>query len=241
MSNHSRCVPKKPLIGILMLETTFPRIRGDIGNPETFSFPILYQTVKGASPHKVVLEADAGLVADFIDAGQALVGMGIKALTTSCGFLALFHRQLLNALPVPVFTSSLLQVHLAGSLIRSDQKIGIVTAHKNALTDAHLAGVGIQNYPLAIVGMENSKAFSDVFIGGKATLDERICQREMLSAANQLMHTHSDVGAIVLECTNMPPYADKIRQATGLPVFDAVTMVNYAHSLLSHSSSPFQR
>jgi hypothetical protein len=233
MSNNFRCSPQKPRIGILMLETTFPRILGDIGHPETFSFPVMYQTVHGASPQKVVIEADAGLIDGFIDAGQALVKKGIKAITTSCGFLALFHRQLINTLPVPVFTSPLLQAHLAGSVISSNQKIGIITAHKKALTDAHLAGVGIQNYPLAIVGMENAKEFSAVFIGGKATLDERKCQREMLSAANQLVQLYPDVGAIVLECTNMPPYADKVRRATGLPVFDAVTMVNYVHSLLT--------
>ncbi len=233
MSNHSQCSPEKPVIGILMLETTFPRIRGDIGNPQTFPFPVLYQTVDGASPQKIVIEADAGLIDGFIDAGLSLVEKGVKAITTSCGFLALFHRELINALPVPVFTSSLLQVHLANSVIRSDQKIGIITANKKSLTDEHLAGVGIQNYPLAIVGMEDAREFSAVFIGGKASLDERVCQNEMLSAANQLMRVHPDIGAIVLECTNMPPYADKVRQATGLPVFDVVTMVNHVHSLVT--------
>ena len=233
MSNHSQCSPEKPVIGILMLETTFPRIRGDIGNPQTFPFPVLYQTVDGASPQKIVIEADAGLIDGFIDAGLSLVEKGVKAITTSCGFLALFHRELINALPVPVFTSSLLQVHLANSVIRSDQKIGIITANKKSLTDEHLAGVGIQKYPLAIVGMEDAREFSAVFIGGKASLDERACQSEMLSAANQLMRVHPDIGAIVLECTNMPPYADKVRQATGLPVFDVVTMVNYVHSLVT--------
>ena len=233
MSNHSQCSPEKPVIGILMLETTFPRIRGDIGNPQTFPFPVLYQTVDGASPQKIVIEPDAELIDGFIDAGLSLVAKGVKAITTSCGFLALFHRELINALPVPVFTSSLLQVHLANAVIRSDQKIGIITANKKSLTDEHLAGVGIQNYPLAIVGMEDAREFSAVFIGGKASLDERVCQSEMLSAANQLMRVHPDTGAIVLECTNMPPYADKVRQATGLPVFDVVTMVNYVHSLVS--------
>ncbi len=233
MSSHSHRSPKKPVVGILMLETTFPRIRGDIGNPQTFPFPVLYQTVNGASPQRVVIEADAGLIDGFIDSGLSLVEKGVKAVATSCGFLALFHRQLVTALPVPVFTSSLLQVHMANSVIRSGQKIGIITANKKSLTDAHLAGVGIQNYPLAIVGMEDAKEFSAVFIGGKATLDERICQREMLTAANRLMRTHPDVGAIVLECTNMPPYADMVRRATGVPVFDAVTLVNFAHSLLT--------
>ncbi len=94
MSDHSQCSHNKPLIGILMLETKFPRIKGDIGNPDTFSFPVLYQTVNGASPQKVVIDAGAGLIENFIDAGKKLVVRGAKAITTSCGFLALFHRQL---------------------------------------------------------------------------------------------------------------------------------------------------
>ncbi|MGB5620656.1 MAG: aspartate/glutamate racemase family protein, partial [Desulfobacterales bacterium] len=101
-----------------MLETTFPRIIGDIGNPKTFPFPVLYQPVNGASPQRVVIEADAGLIDGFIDSGLSLIEKGVKAIITSCGYLALFHRQLVTALPVPVFTSSLLQVHLAGSVIR---------------------------------------------------------------------------------------------------------------------------
>jgi hypothetical protein len=226
-------IEKKPFIGILMLETTFPRIKGDIGNPDTFSFPVLYQTVHGATPQKIVMDADTGLIKDFTDAGLALASRGVKAIATSCGFLSLFHRQLVDALPVPVFTSSLLQVHLARLVIRSDQKIGILTARRQSLTDAHLAGVGVDNYPLAIIGMEDAKEFSAVFIGGKPTLDESKCRQEMQSAADHLMLAHPDVGAIVLECTNMPPYADTVRQVTGLPVFDAVTMVNHAHSLLT--------
>ncbi len=231
------CDANRPAIGVLMLETTFPRIRGDIGNPGTFSFPVLYQTVRGATPQKVVIEADAGLLEDFIEAGKALAARGVKAITASCGFLALFHRRLVDALPLPVFTSSLLQVHLARSVIRRDRKIGIITAHRPSLTDAHLAGVGIRSHGLAIIGMEDAKEFSEVFIGGKSTLDEIECRREMQSAANRLTRKHPDIGAIVLECTNMPPYADAVRQATGLPVFDAVTMVNYAYSVSAAGKS----
>jgi Asp/Glu/hydantoin racemase len=233
MTDHCTESRENPIIGILMLETTFPRIPGDIGNPETFSFPVLVQTVQGASAQRVVIDADAGLIDSFIDAGVALAARGVKAITTSCGFLALFHRQLVEALPVPVFTSSLLQVPLARTLIRSDQKIGIITARKQSLTFAHFAGVGIQDYPLAIVGMEDAEEFSAVFIQGRQVLDAEKCRCEVQSAAYNLMRAHPQVGAIVLECTNMPPYADTVRKATGLPVFDAVTMVNLAHGTVA--------
>lgn len=233
MSDQAHDSREKPLIGILMLETAFPRIVGDIGNPKTFSFPVLYQTVTGASPRRIVIEADTGLVAAFISEGRALAARGVRAIATSCGFLALFHRELANALPVPVFTSSLLQVHLAQAVIPNDLKVGIITARRRSLTDAHLAGVGIQDYPLVIIGMETAQEFNAVFIEGKPTLDEASCRREMQSAAKLLTRRHPEVGAIVLECTNMPPYADTIRQETGLPVFDAVTMVNQAYAAIA--------
>jgi Asp/Glu/Hydantoin racemase len=231
------CSHESPVIGILMLDTMFPRIPGDIGNPETFSFPVAYETVRGASIRKVVIEGDNGLVAGFIEAGHALAARGVKAITTSCGFMALFHSQLVEALPLPVFTSSLLQVHLAGRVIRGDQKIGIITAREQSLTAAHFAGVGIEDYPVAVVGMEAAEEFTSVFIGGKKTLDEEKIRREMESAALKLITTHPEVGAIVLECTNMPPYADTVRRTTGLPVFDVVTMVNQAYEAVAVGST----
>ena len=161
-----------------------------------------------------------------------MAAKGVQAIATSCGFLALFHRQLANALPVPIFTSSLLQAHLAYALIRKDQKIGIITAHRPSLTDAHLAGVGINKYPLVVVGMEEAREFNAVFIEGKSTLDVQKCRHEMQMATKRLIEKHPDVGAIVLECTNMPPYAGTVRQITGLPVFDVVTMVNHAYSAI---------
>jgi aspartate/glutamate racemase len=223
---------ERPAVGILMLETAFPRIPGDIGNPASFPFPVRYRTVPGASPQNVVLAPDPGLIAGFIAAGQDLVDQGARAIATSCGFLALFHRQLVAALPVPMFTSSLLQVHMAQALIRKGQKVGILTARKPSLTDAHLSALGIQDYPLIIAGMENAPEFSAVFIGGKGELDEDRCRREMQSAARDLKRRHADLGAVVLECTNMPPYAETIREEIGVPVFDAVTLVHYAHQIV---------
>jgi Asp/Glu/hydantoin racemase len=219
-------------IGIIMLDTVFPRIYGDIGNAETFSFPVIYKVVKGASPKRVVFDADPRLLQPFIHAAQELVEKGAKAISTSCGFLAIFHRELVNALDVPVYTSSLLQVHVAQAVIRADQKVGIITARKQSLTQKHLVGVGIQHYPLAIIGMEEAEEFSSVFIEGKPELDVKKCRGEMVEAALNLKTFHPDVGAIVLECTNMPPYTDAIRKAMGLPVFDVVTMLNYAHSTI---------
>src|SRR5579862_4004943 len=97
-------------LGILMLEAKFPRIPGDMGNAGTWPFPVLYRVVRGASPERVVLHAAAGMLDDFLAAAAALVADGAEAITTNCGFLSLFQRELAAHVQVPVATSSLLQV-----------------------------------------------------------------------------------------------------------------------------------
>ena len=99
-------------IGILMLDTRFPRLPGDIGNATTFSYPVMYKIVEQATVDRVVKEADAGLIEPFVRAGMELIQNGARAIVTSCGFMAIFQKELAQALPVPVFTSSLLQVPL---------------------------------------------------------------------------------------------------------------------------------
>ncbi len=225
-----------PAIGIIMLDTVFPRIPGDVGNPATFSFPLLYKVVKGANPTRVVKDADPLLLQLFIDAAGDLEREGVKAIATSCGFLAVFHRELVNAVNVPIFTSSLLQVHSAQAIIKKEQKVGIITASRQSLTRRHFAGVGIQSYPMAVIGMDETEEFAAVFLEGKKTIDVEKCRQEMVSAAEKLVDTYPDVGAIVLECTNMPPYAKDIQQTVGRPVFDVVTMINYAYSVVERNS-----
>ena len=234
--NKSNTATNEPAFGIIMLETVFPRIPGDVGNPHTFSFPVLHQVVKGANPTRVVKDADPLLLQLFIDAAGDLERKGVKAIATSCGFLAVFHRELVHAVNVPVFTSSLLQVHSAQAIIKKGQKVGIITASKQSLTRKHLVGVGIESYPMVIIGMDETEEFAAVFIEGKKTVDVEKCRWEMVSATKKLVASHPDVGAIVLECTNMPPYAKDIQKAAGLPVFDVVTMINYAYTAIVKQS-----
>lgn len=232
MPNKTKSRSVSPFMGIIMLDTRFPRIKGDIGNPDTFGFPVKYQVVNGASPERMVIQADKTMIQPFIAAGRSLIKDGALALATSCGFLALFHWELTQALEVPVFSSSLLQVHLAQTLLKPGQKVGVITARKPSLTQEHLAAVGIENIPMVIQGMEAAKEFTEVFIKGKSTLDESRCREEMEVAARKLVTTHSEVGPIVLECTNMPPYADAVRNVTGQPVFDITTLLNTAWAAL---------
>ena len=102
-------------VGILILDTRFPRPPGDIGNIATWPFPVLYKTVHGASPERVVHRKGEGLLEPFVRAAEELISEGADGITTTCGFLSLFQSELAAAIPVPVVTSSLLQVDLVNT------------------------------------------------------------------------------------------------------------------------------
>ena len=217
-------------LGILMLEARFPRILGDMGNGATWPFPVLYRVVGGASPDKVVLKGAAGLLPDFIAAAQDLVRLGAEAITTNCGFLSLFQRELAAAVGVPVATSSLMQVPWVQATLPPGKRVGLVTVSAGSLTPAHLEGAGV---PLdtPVAGTENGKEFFRVLIKAeKDDMDIDLAERDVVNAALDLVLRHPDVGAIVLECTNMPPYAAAVQAATGLPVHDIYSMITWFHA-----------
>jgi hypothetical protein len=218
-------------MGILMLNTTFPRIPGDIGNATTFSFPVVYKIIEQATAFTVVEQGGKDLLAPFIEGARELAARGVRAITTSCGFLAVFQKELAAAVEAPVFTSSLIQARLIYPMLSPRQKIGIITANAAALGERHFAGAGIADIPKAVIGLERSR-FAEMFFAGSNTLDEIEAEADIVEAAQKLVRDNGDIGAIVLECTNMPPYAAAVHEATGLPVFDVVTLINYVYAAL---------
>jgi hypothetical protein len=217
-------------LGILMLEARFPRIPGDMGNATTWPFPVLYRVVSGATPEKVVLKGATGLLPDFIDAAKDLVRLGAEAITTNCGFLSLFQKEIATSVGVPVATSSLMQVPWVQATLPPGKRVGLVTVSGSTLSPAHLEGVGV---PLdtPLVGTENGKEFFRVLIKAeKDDMDVSQAERDVVEAGKQLVARHPEVGAIVLECTNMPPYAAALQAEVGLPVYDIYSMITWFHA-----------
>ncbi len=214
-------------LGIIMLETRFPRIPGDIGNGLTWPFPVLYRVVPGATPERVVLQGARGLLPDFIAAARELVALGAEAITTSCGFLCIFQKEIAAAVGVPVATSSLLQVPWVEALLPPGQRVGVITASRPSLTPAHFAAAGMApDTPVA--GVEDGKELYRVLVRqDKPELDAMAAEQDMIDAGRALVAAHPEVGAIVLECTNMPPYAAALQAALGLPVHDVVSLASY--------------
>jgi len=223
------------MLGILTLDTTFPRIRGDVGCPETFDFPVKYATVTGADPEHVVhLGSDAALP-HFVRAAQGLVEEGCVGIATTCGFLARWQRDLAAELPVPVLTSSLLALPLVAHMLPAHRKVGIVTYSAAALTPALLEAAGATAYT-PVQGVDPSGYFAHMIRHGGAHLDTAKMSADVVEASRHLVALHQDVGAIVLECANMPPYRDAVVAATELPVFDAATLFTWFHRAIAGSS-----
>ncbi len=217
-------------IGILMLDTRFPRPVGDIGNALSFPFPVRYKKIKCASPQKIVREADVSLLDPFIKGAQQLEKEGVKAITTSCGFLAMFQKEMAASVNIPVFTSSLIQVPFLYNLMGKKGRVGILTASSTSLTEKHFRGVGMEDIPVAIAGMDDMEEFTGVFLGNKTDLNVKKCEKELVTKALQLINENPDVNMIILECTNMSPYRKRIQKATQKPVFDIITLVKYVYS-----------
>lgn len=218
-------------LGILMLDTRFPRPPGDVGNALTWPFPTQYRIVKGADTSRIMgAEPDPTLLEPFLEGARELEAHGVRAITTSCGFLAIFHRELAAAVSVPVVTSSLLQVPLVSRLLRPDQKVAVLTEQPH-LTERHFQGVGwsASEIPVVFTSLAPDAVFPTVFIGNNLESDTEVLEREMVELAQRTAREHPEVGALVLECTNFVPYSQAMRRATGLPVYDLYTLVTQTY------------
>lgn len=213
-------------VGILMLETRFPRVPGDIGNAGTWPFPVLYRVVRGASPDRVVRHRAEGLLADFIEAGRELVAQGADGLTTNCGFLSLFQAELAAAVQVPVATSSLMQAPLIQCLLPPDRRVGILTISAESLSPDHLAAAGVDPQT-PVVGTESGREFTRAILDDEARLDVELARLDHLDAGRRLLAEHPEVGAILMECTNMVPYAPLLRQELGVPIYSIYSFVQW--------------
>ena len=219
-------VPK----GLLQLET----LVGNSTNPASYAYPVRLKPVRGANAKTILEQPDAAVLQTMIAGAQAMAADGIQAITTSCGFNAIFQRELAAAVSVPVFTSSLLQVPWVHRMLGFRGDIAILTASAAALRPDHLRAVGIDDDEgLRIFGLDACEEWQRIFSSpGEAVALDKI-EQEVLATAAAAMTAHSGIRAFVLECTDLPPFSKAIRQHTRLPVFDFITLTNFVRAGLA--------
>jgi hypothetical protein len=219
-------------LGIMLLDARFPRPPGDIAYAETFDFPVLYRVVPQATPERVVNDAARGLVDAFCGTARQLEADGVRAICTSCGFLALHQAVLAASVTVPVFSSSLLQIPTILRALAPTATVGVLTISRQSLTPAHFTAVGVDaegQQRLVIAGLEEADALYRPIVENRGPLLVERAEAQVVDAARSLVAGHPELGALVLECTNLPPYASAIQAATGLPVWDAISLVRWVY------------
>lgn len=223
-------------IGVLCLDSRFPKPCGHVRNPTTFSFPTIEHVIEGVDVDRLLHHRTPELLTPFIDAARALERSGVEAITGSCGFLAIYQREIAAEVRIPVLLSSLLQVPLLQIMYHSKVRIGVLTADRQALTSAHLEGAGItRDDRLFLQGMEQQAHFRELILQGRChDMDTRRLEDEIIQTARQLMAQHQ-IEVLVLECTDLSPFAHAIQRALAIPVFDINTLVEMTQSGLWRS------
>jgi hypothetical protein len=209
-----------PVLGLLALDTRFPRPPGDLGRGDAWGVPVLRRVVARAAASAIVRPAGEtdldAVLPPFVQAARELAAAGVRAITTSCGFLVLAQQHLQDAVPVPVVTSSLL---LLPRCLQRERRVGVLTIDGRSLGPAHLLAAGVPRerlHDVVVQGVAPDGHFATSILGDRATLDVARASGEVVAAADVLRQRDAGLGTIVLECTNMPPYRQAIEAATGL-------------------------
>jgi hypothetical protein len=217
-------------IGILQLDCSLPFIPGDVDNASTYRYPVLYKVVPGLST-AACLKGAPDLAAAAVEAARALEAQGVRAISSDCGFMLQFQDAVREAVRVPVLMSSLLQLPLIAGSLAASRAIAIVTANSENLTPDFLSrnGIRVPN-KLVILGLQHEPEFKSAVLEEKGSIDAALVETEILKVMRRAKETHPNLGAVLLECSMLPPYARALQQELALPVFDFVTMIDILYA-----------
>jgi Asp/Glu/hydantoin racemase len=216
-------------IGIILLNVGYPIVPGNVANATTFDYPVRYvKALKADSPRLHSL--DPSLIEDLVEAGVELERDGVRAIICSCGYFGYWQKELVERLNVPVYSSSLMQIPLIKAGLGKDRKIGVLCAVERTFTPELLSRCGVDDPSVCIVKcMEDAPEFSAI-PRDRSYMNNAVARREFVQAARELVTEYPQIGAILLECSDMPPYAQAIQEAVNLPVYDFTTMIDWVCS-----------
>ncbi len=219
-------------IGIIYIDDVYyPMMPGNIVNGYTFDFPVRLKAVEGLSIPSL-FQAENQVGEQVLKACKELQKEGVRAISAACGFFGNYQEMVAEQMDIPVAISSLIQLPWIAALLRRDEKIGVLTADKSSLTDRLLDNCGVSETlknRLEIKDLCYEKEFSCI-IQGRGEFDNGEVEKEVVAKALEIIKENEGVGAILLECSDMPPYAHAVQAATRLPVFDFTTLIRWLHT-----------
>lgn len=216
-------------IGIVVLDLWYPYMPGNVANASTFNFPVTYRILRGTTIPQI-LSADPSLKDMIIEEGKELQRQGARALIGACGYFGNYQKDVAAALDIPVFLSSLLQVPIIKRGLKPQEKVGIICASASSLTPKVLSQNGVGDLSeVVITGAEDLSEFRNI-LDCAGHFDNYKLEQQLAGLAREFVTRNPDIGAILLECSDMPPYAWAIQNAVRLPVFDFITLINWVQS-----------
>ncbi|MCK4222566.1 MAG: aspartate/glutamate racemase family protein [Dehalococcoidia bacterium] len=216
-------------IGIVVLDLWYPYMPGNVANASTFNFPVTYKVLKGSTGPQIT-SADPALLDMIVEEGKELERQGARALIGACGYFANYQKDAAAALDIPVFLSSILQVPVIRRGLKPNQKVGIICAVAPALTPKLLSQCGVDNLSeVVIAGAQDLSEFRNI-IDCTGHFDSYKLEQQLVGLAKEFVTKNPDIGALLLECSDMPPYAWAIQNAIKLPVFDFITLINWVQN-----------
>ncbi|MGM0213713.1 aspartate/glutamate racemase family protein [Enterococcus sp. AZ109] len=214
-------------IGIIAVDLKYPKLPGNVANATTFSFPVLYEVV--AFEIEQLFAGAAEIEAQIVAAARKLEKAGVRAIVGACGYFGHFQQVVADSVDIPVFLSSISQVPLIKLSLKKSQKILTLVASGEDVTSEFFQQSGADLADCVICEIGSLKSFAPIR-WGKTELDNQQLIKDLVGTVNEQLAANPAIGAVLLECSDLPPYACGIQQATGLAVFDFITLINWVYT-----------
>jgi len=214
-------------VGILCLPGVSALIPGNVQNAGTFNFPVLYKVLEDVRFEQIA-NGDRAVEAAIVAGAEELVVNGVKAVVGACGSLGHYQSAVANAVGVPVFMSILTQVPFILQSLGNNQKLAAVFASTQTFTPLIQHECGIDDLGRIVsVGLMECPSFSGMTEPEKE-FDGDALLAEMIARIESVMD--DSVGALLLQCSDLPPFAAELQQYFGLPVYDMTGLISWLQS-----------
>jgi len=197
---------------------------------------VIYKLIPGLIPQIVEDPLPPKFVQSLQQAAQELEQQGVAGITSSCGLLFPYQQTIAQAVRIPVFISSLIQIPLLGQLLKAGQKLVVMTLNPPALQRILSPSLFDPPLDLIICGPEPDGELCCGIFDNREEIDVSRAEREVAEVAERLKEEHRAIGAILLECVNLSPYAPIIQQIIRVPIFDIITLTNLIYQALDRRS-----
>ncbi len=222
-------------VGIMLLDVHYPIMPGNVVNAYTFDFPVRHMWVNGANQDRMH-SGDDSLLPELIKTAKQLEVEGCRAVCGACGYFGHFQKKLANAVDIPVYLSSIIQIPWISVGLKEDEKIGILCADGRNLTYDLFKSCGVseKDFNRCVIASAGNLPEFSAFMERRGHFNNGIVKNELINLANNIMQENINIKAILLECSDMPPYSAAIQSALNIPVFDFITLIKFVHSTVAH-------